>query len=191
MKNTINFGIANNEDIDSMVNIEKEFFSDYSRAFDKDFMEKWYKYNPNMFYVVKDSNGKVLGFTILTPVTEELYNKLLLGEVSDMFDFNEEDVLKDLNSDYFYFSDICVSKENKNYIKTVGMLLGGMIKILSENATYVTTSPITKEGLRMCEHIGFKKVSEEIFEGKSYPIYELIITKEKKDKFSRISRLIK
>lgn len=30
MKNTINFGIANNEDIDSMVNIEKEFFSDYT-----------------------------------------------------------------------------------------------------------------------------------------------------------------
>lgn len=189
--NELRFEKANFEDLGEIANIEGEFFSDYSKVFSKEFLEKWYLYNSDMFYVVKDCNNKVFAFTILTPITNDLYNKILLGMENDMYDFSYSDVLKTMDSDYYYVSDMCVSKKNagKNYFKAVAFLVGGAIKILSEKATYVTTTAITDEGLKLCKHIGFREVS--YFNDDNYYICELLITDERKKRFSKLTKLVK
>ena len=64
-----------------------------------------YKYNNHIFYVVKNKEDQVLAFTIMTPITEKLYNKMLTGEINDMYDFPFEDVLQEKKSDYSRFQN--------------------------------------------------------------------------------------
>ena len=190
MKNSYKFRQAEERDLQKMADIEEEYFGGYSRAYDFLFMQKWYLYNRDMFYVVSEEAGTILAFLILTPITENLHKQLLQGKVSDMFDFPLDDVLEQFESEFYYVADICVSKRNEGvrYLTVAVALIRGLIELLNKNAKYVTTSPITKDGVRLCEKIGFEVVSEEIYEDKSYPICLLECNEEARKKFERILR---
>lgn len=185
------FTKARSEDLQTMAAIEQEFFGDYDKSFDVSFFEKWFAHNPDMFFVIRDETNAVLGFVILTPVTEKLYTRLISGDVFDFFDFSEEDVLASMNSDYYYVSDICITRKVK--ISSLGAtinIIGGMIEILSEKAKYVTACPVTKEGAGLCKTIGMKKVAESEHNGQSYTICQLDVTKGIVDRFRRLTQRV-
>lgn len=172
-----NFDIANRQDLAEMAEIENEHFNGYERAFTKDFLEKWYNHNSNMFFVVRDKNNEVSAFIILVPVKKPLYELLLEGTVSDLFDFDEDLVCTDMNSDYYYIADICMSQKKSN-MKVGAQLMFGAAKIIYTYAKYVTASPITNMGLRLLQGLGFKKVSEQEYNGEIYPVFELDMNDE-------------
>ena len=184
---------AESNDINDIAEIESEFFGDYSKAFDKEFLEKWYKYNKEMFYVVKNNDNKVLAFTIMTPINEKLYNKMLTGEINDMYDFSCEDVLKEKESEYYYVADICASKKRNDsgYFSVVTYLMAGIVEYLTKYSHYILTSPVTKEGRAVCNNLGFKDVAVSTFDGKSYSICELIASDEVKEKLSKYTKILK
>ena len=168
-----NFCLLNKEDISEMAEIESKYFEGYERAFTKDFLDKWYNINNKMYYGVKNGN-KIICFTIFVPLTEKLHDRLLKGEVSDLYDFSPDEVCPNNNSKYFYLADICVN-ELKSGISMVatGLLIKNIIKIYKDQVEFVTTSPITKNGLKITEHMGFEKVSEQLFNGEKYDVYML------------------
>ena len=145
------FKAATIEDIAKMVAIEEEFFEN-GIAYTADFISTWMQYNPNMFYVVKDSDGTVKAFTILVPITEACYEKLKRNEITDMISFKEEDVLNSIQSEYYYFADIASSK--KDPLASFS-LLKGIQKFLGDNAHYIATTPITDDGVRISIRFGF------------------------------------
>jgi len=187
------FERAEKEDIKDIAEIEAEFFGDYSKAFNYPFLEKWYNYNKDMFYVVKNNENKVLAFTIMTPITEKLYNRMLTGEINDMYDFDEQDVLKEKQSEFYYVSDICASKKRneKGYFSVVSYLMAGLVDFLSQYSHYILTSPVTKEGTAVCKNLGFREVAVSNFDGKSYSICELIADDKTKTALSKFSRILK
>ncbi len=183
----IRFCPAQKEDIPGMVEIEQEFFGDYEKSFDNAFFTQWYAHNPDMFFVIKDAENAVLGFVILTPITEQLHNKLIRGEVFDFFDFAETEVLKTMTSDYYYVSDICITKRKQiNYLKAVTNVVGGMMAILAEKAKHVTACPVTSAGAKLCRTIGMKKVAEANSDGKKYTICALESSPEIITHFQRV-----
>ena len=193
VKKEFRFEQAKKEDLKAMAEIEAEFFGDYSKAFDYDFLVKWFNYNKEMFYVVKNQENEVLAFTIMTPINEKLYKKMLTGEINDMYDFTEEDVLKEKKSMHYYVADICASKKRneKGYFSVVTYLMAGVIDFLSNYSYYVLASPVTNEGKAVCNNLGFKDVASSTFDGKTYSICELIANKETTTKLSKFSKVLR
>lgn len=151
MKDRYLFKNATIEDIAKIETIEKSFF-DNGVAFDAEFLKKWFLHNPNMFYVVKKSDDELAAFTILVPITEKLYSDLKLGKVHDMAQFTEEEVLLEIKSEYYYVADIAV---NEKKLAPTLILIKGITKFLGDNAHWVMTTPITKDGLSFCKTMGF------------------------------------
>ena len=181
------FGRALKEDISGILEIENEFFGSYIRVFDEEKITTWFEYNPDMFYVIKNKSNIVLAFAILVPVSEELYMKLKTGQVSDILNFDEKDVEEDFLSDYCFIEEVCVSKiKASDYMRIANALVGGIFKELYGKAKYITTSPITEDGRRICEALNFAFVSEEEYEGEKYPVYELTVTEELYIKFTNL-----
>ena len=187
----IAFTQAKSEDLQAMAAIEQEFFGGYEKSFDVAFLKKWFFHNPDMFFVIRDEANTVLGFVILTPVTEKLYARLIAGDIFDFFDFHEDDVLASMNSNYYYVSDICITRKAQlsNLAATIN-IIGGMIEILSEKAKYVTACPVTKAGAGLCRTIGMKKAAVSEHHGQDYTIYELIVTPEMVERFRRLTRRV-
>lgn len=181
-KNSLKFQVAVAEDLIQIAEIEQEFFPGYERAFTEEFLKKWFEHNKDMFYVVKSSAGVVQAFIVLVPVDEQLYDELLQGLKSDLYDFEMEHVLTSLNSEYYYIADICISKKAEKYIRTAEKLMVGAAGVIYSHANRVTTSPITPEGNQMCKHLGFKEVAKQEFNGEYYSVQELIIPKKMEEK---------
>ncbi len=189
MSNTeIRFCQATRDDIPGMVKIEEEFFSDYEKAFDQPFFDQWFAHNADMFYVIKNIENDVLGFVVLTPITEKLHNRLIEGEIFDFFDFPKTEVIKTMDSDYYYVSDICITKSKAGkYMKAVINIAGGMIGILAEKAKYVTACPVTAAGARLCRTFGMKKVAEAESNGEKYTVCLLKVTPDAIARFRRFT----
>ena len=141
-----------------------------------------------MFFVVESSAEGVVGFVILTPVSELLHRKIISGELYDLYDFPLSEVPKEeMRSEYYFVSDICLSKQKAySYIQAVSKLLGNTLKIMWEKAKIVTACPVTQEGLKIDESIGMRKVAEAFHDGKKYPIHLIEVTQEGFSRFQRI-----
>lgn len=186
-----NFKNATWSDLKEISKIEQEFFGGYSKAFNEEFIKSWYKHNPNMFFVVKNGQDKVVAFSILTPISEKLYDKLVKGEVGDLYDFNKSEVPRTMDSNYYYISDICITKEaTKSRNVIFALLFGGSINFLLDKANYIMTLPVTKEGARLCKKLGFVEVSESLCDNKKYPICELQTNNENIKKFTRFAKVL-
>ncbi len=174
------FTSAKIDDIAAMVEIEKEYFASYGRAYNEEFMLRWYRHNPDMFYVLKTAYDEILAFAILTPVTEKLYGDIRSGKVADLFDFPESEVPRNFASDYFFIADVVTSREKcKSQTEAVKLRLQyENIIVLYNNAKKVLTSSATKEGLKAMKAAGFEEVASEEFEGQKNFISELIITEK-------------
>lgn len=181
------FSVADPSCIETLETIENEFFSEYNRAYNASFFDKWYKYNPDLIYVVKDDVGQIMAFTILAPISNALYCRVKMGMISDMMDFSEKDVYNVGESDTYFVADICVSKRLSYgvYYKAVACLMSGIVLKL-RTCKKILASPITKEGKRLCKSIGFVKVSEEVTTEGSYEIWELLVTQKRVSQFDRL-----
>ena len=180
------FENANDEDIKEIALIEKEFFGDYADMYDMDFLTKWYSHNPGMFWVVRDTqSGQVVGFTITAPVTSELYDKMLSGEVHDMDKFSASDVLTHTDSEYYYFADICLSKKRINgtknrFLALVAMMSGIQNHLDKTGVKHVVSTAITDEGVQTSLGMGFEDKGGYDLNGRVVHTMVLEATPEKK-----------
>ncbi len=161
---------AEKEDIPGMLVIEEEFFNSYDLSFTQDSMTSWLEHNPEMFYVVENKKGEVLAFSVLAPVTLSLYKKILEGEVRDLHQFKKSEVLKGLKSDYSHLEQICVSrvKTKEDFGEVASILIVGLARIVDDNTKFITTYPVTPDGLKITALLDFEKVTnQECQEGMS------------------------
>lgn len=181
----ISFLKAKEDELSSILQIEWSNFPGYGHIFSVQSIKKWYLHNPNMFWVVKDARDWILGYSVLVPITKNLYEKICSGKFSSLNDFPEKDVLTSALSDYYYVEVVATvptrlaSRAGSFLIKNVG-------NYLLETAKFVATSPITEIGMRLCKYFEFRHVADEILETERYPLYAYEIDKEKvKRKISR------
>ena len=153
---------ATPENFNEMLEIEEEHFSDYDRVLNIQELVKWYNHNCEMFYVVKKvETSQVLGFHILVPIKECLYEKILKGLASDICDFKFEEVEEELHSKFYFLQQVCAFKAAS--VKVRVMLIGSCFKLIYENAgELVLTSPITEEGKKISSKVGFKPLIESV-----------------------------
>ncbi len=82
------FGIAAPEDMPTIVDIDK-------RTFGVDITEetylRWLRKNPETFFVLRDSNDKVVGYACLLPIKKETMDRFVRDEIS-MEDISPDDV---------------------------------------------------------------------------------------------------
>jgi len=170
------FDLANEYDIEGIMEIEENFFQS-GVAYKKEDIIKWMNYNPNMFYVVRDSEGRVKAFTIIAPITEECYKKFKSGIITDMNEFELSDIMITLQSDYYYFAD--VASKQKDAIAAM-ILFNNILPIIWENTHYVVTTPITDAGRNKARKLGAKNSNGEELLTLNVPCYiEVASSKEK------------
>lgn len=175
---------ATEEDLLGVLKIEEEYFGDYDRSLKYEDISRWYTHNPDMFYVVKSDEGEVLAASIFVPITKETYDRIIRGEISDIYSFKEEDVFTNFDTDYFHLESVAATKTKGQltFYKISVTALRGIIKEIALNAKHVTSSPITDEGKKTLESFGFTPRSIEDHNGEKFVIYGLDVTDNKKDK---------
>ncbi|MDR3299304.1 MAG: radical SAM protein [Candidatus Accumulibacter sp.] len=180
----LTFAQAQESDISDMLKIEWSNFSKYQHIFNFKSISDWYHYNPAMFYVVKDSNGNIFGYSVIVPMSETLYAQVRKGQYSSFVDFPQNEVEQDLVSEYYHLEVIATILAEKR-MPVSGVLIKGIGELLvHKKAKVVTTSPMTDKGSKLSRLFGFKKVAEEDFNGEIYPIAELEISEDIKRKLS-------
>lgn len=135
------FDLAKEEDIKGIMELELKYFKELS--YKEDDIRKWIKRNSSMIYVVRDSNNIIIAFTIIAPITNNCYNKFKSGIVTDMNEFELEDIETTMESDYYYFADVV--SDDKNPIASM-IMFKHILPIFWEKAKYVVTTPITNNG---------------------------------------------
>ncbi|MDR0381263.1 MAG: SPASM domain-containing protein, partial [Oscillospiraceae bacterium] len=177
----LSFKVAEQKHISDMLKIEWANFSKYQHVFNIQNISEWYSHNPKMFYVVADENDDVFAYAVIVPMMKILYEKVRVGKFSTLIDFPKNEVLKDLDTDYFHL-EVIATRPAKNYMPVSGVLIKGVGKILLDNAKFITTCPMTDKGSKLSRFFGFKKISEENYNGEIYPIAELKITSKAKER---------
>jgi radical SAM protein with 4Fe4S-binding SPASM domain len=166
----LKFAPAEYEELSSILQLEWANFSDFANAFSVDSIKKWYKHNPNMFWVVKDTSNWILGYVVLVPVSERLYNDICNGQYSALVEFSEQCVQKTNNSAFYHIE---VLAKIPNIIEQIvgSFLIKNTGTFLVNNAKYITATPMTEVGLKLCNFFDFTYCSSEEINGKQYPIY--------------------
>ena len=178
------FRRAGNEHISSIAKIELANFSKYQHVLDAQSIKEWYDYNSDMFYVVTDENNDVFAYAIIVPMTALLYEFVRTGKYSTLVHFPKKEVLTNLQSNYFHL-EIIATIPAKKRMPVSGILINGVGEILLDHAKVVTTCPMTEKGAKLSNFFGFTKIAEENCNGEIYPIAELKITSEAKEKFEK------
>lgn len=179
----LKFMQAQETDISNMLKIEWANFSKYQHVFNFKNISDWYYHNPSMFYIIKDTANNVFGYSVIVPMAESLYKKVRAGHYSSLIDFPRNEVGKNLNSDYYHL-EVIATVISDNRMPASGMLIKCIGELLLGRAKIVTTSPMTDKGSKLSKFFGFQKVAEEVFKNEVYPIAELEITENLKQKLS-------
>jgi len=172
----ISFSNAKEEELSSILQIEWSDFPGYGHIFSVKSIKYWYNHNPRMFWVVKDSRNWVLGYATLVPVTKKLFNEISQGKYSSLNEFPVDEVLKTTNSNYYHI-EVLATVPSRTGSRAGRYLIKNVCKKLI-NKKFITTSPITDIGLRLCKFFDFEYVSQETINSNIYPIYRLKINKE-------------
>ncbi len=170
----VKFSLAREEELSSLLLIEWGNFAQYGHSFSVESIKKWFLHNPKMFYVIRDAKNWVLGFGTLVPITENLFKSIMRGQYSSLTEFPEKGVLRKTKTEYFHFEVLATipsrisNRTGSNLVKALGYEL-------IKKAKYVSASPISEIGLRLCEYFGFEHVSDQVCYENKYPIYKLTI----------------
>ncbi|MFC1947339.1 radical SAM/SPASM domain-containing protein [Chloroflexota bacterium] len=173
----LEFGVARLEELSSILQLEWGNFPGYGHIFSVESIQKWYKHNSNIFNVVRDERGWVLGYVAVVPVTRYLSKQIIKGEISSLVQFPEDQVLKTKNSECWHI-EVLAKIPSRTATRVGSYIIEGTGLLLLEKAKYVTASPITPIGERLCKYFGFTRVSSEYFSGSEYPIYYLQVDAE-------------
>jgi radical SAM protein with 4Fe4S-binding SPASM domain len=169
------FANANYSDLSKILQLEWANFLKYQHMFNSESIKKWFEYNQEMFYIVKDKSGNIFGYAIIVPMTKNLFDSILEGKYSSLIDFPIEEVRQDLNSDYFHL-EVIATRPGIRKVSIGGRLIKGVGEIIFKNTKYVTTSPMTTVGKKLAQYFGFEMISEEVYNGEVYPIAKLEIS---------------
>lgn len=180
----ITFTKAKEFELSSILQIEWSDFPRYGHVFSVSSLKKWFKYNPNMFWVVKDSRNWVLGYATLVPITKSLHNDICNGKYSSLVEFPDNQVLKSSFSDYYHIEVIAMVPSRT--ASRAGRFLINNVSHLLINRKYITASPVTDIGIRLCNFFEFEFVTNEVSDTTPYPIYKLVVNK--KNLIDKISR---
>lgn len=171
------FDNARESELSSILQIEWGNFAGYGHVFSVESLKKWYAQNPKMFWVVRDARKWILGYATLVPITRNLYNSIIKGNYSSLTHLPEEEVLTTGETEYFHI-EVLATISSRTSSRTGIFLIRSIGNFLLDHAKYVTTSPITNIGRRLCKYFGFKHASDENFEGRLYPVYYSNVKKE-------------
>ena len=124
--------------------------------------------------MVRDSRHWVLGYATIVPVSEHLFQAIAGGQFSSLVEFPEIDVLMQESTNYFHI-EVLATVPSRTASRAGRYLVNAVGKYLLEHAHYVSASPITDIGIRLCKYFDFEHVGEERVGEIVYPIYTLAI----------------
>lgn len=168
----ISFDHARKDELSSILLIEWSNFAGYGHIFSVESIKKWYSYNPQMFYVIRDSRNWVLGYGVLVPIKKRLFDKIISGKYSSLTEFPQSEVLQKYDSPY-YHCEVVATIPPRTSLRSGPQLIKSLGSMLVKYAKFITTSPITDIGIRLCKYFNFKQVAEQKFDNQLYPIYVL------------------
>jgi hypothetical protein len=123
-----------------------------------------------MFLVTRDETDKLVGFGTIVPVNDILFGAIVAGQASSLVEFPMSKVFKRRTSFFYHIEVIVRNRERRD---RAGLdLLQAITRILINQARFVTASPITSAGERLCKYFGFRMVAHDSGPG-NYPIYLL------------------
>lgn len=170
----LQFSQANEDELSSILQIEWGNFQGYGHLFSVESLTRLYKLNPSMFFVVRDARKWVLGYATIVPIRKRLYDKIITGRISSIAEFDGNDIIKRNRTPYYHL-EVVATIPSRTASRAGYFLIKSVGEYLIQNAKYVTTSPITEIGVRLCKYFGFAHISNEMFQNKVYPIYSLNI----------------
>lgn len=173
----LEFGVARPEELSSILQLEWGNFPGYGHIFSVDSIQKWYKHNSEIFNVVRDGRGWVLAFVAVVPITQYLFEQITRGTISSLVQFPEDQVLTNCKSEYWHI-EVIAKVPSRTATRVGSFLIERTGHLLLDISKYVTASPITAMGERLCTYFGFQRVSSEHFSGSEYPIYYLQVNIE-------------
>ena len=128
----------------------------------------WYKYNNLSHIAVRSSRTqKIVGYFVLFPITDELYEEIKSGNFKDN-DLDTKNVRCYDFPDFYklYVACVCVHPDYRNttaFHKLYNSVIEMMYDLASEKEIYFTdiiTEASTPQGLRLCKIVGFKKLMD-------------------------------
>jgi hypothetical protein len=129
---------------------------------------KWYQYNNYSHIAVRSSaTNKIVGYFVLFPVTDELFDEIKSGNFKD----NELDIEGIRRYDFpdfykLYVACVCVHPDYQNTVafhKLYNSLIKMMFDLATEREAYITeiiTEASTPHGLKLCKILGLKKIMD-------------------------------
>lgn len=170
----LQFSQANEDELSSILQIEWGNFQGYGHLYSVESLTRLYKLNPAMFFVVRDARKWVLGYATIAPIRKRLYDKIISGEISSIAEFPDNDIVRN-NKTIYYHLEVVATIPSRTASRAGYFLIKSVGEYLIKNAKYVTTSPITDIGVRLCKYFGFEHISNEKYQNKVYPIYSMSI----------------
>ena len=126
----------------------------------------WYQYNIYTHIAVRSARmGKIVGYFALLPVTDELFQKIQLGDFKDN-DLSTDGIRQyDLEDFYkLYVAAVCIHPDCQNttaFNRLYHALIEMMYELATERDIYITdiiTEASTKQGEKLCKILGLKKL---------------------------------
>ena len=168
----LEFVNASEDELSSILQIEWGNFSGYGHIFSVDDLRNWFKHNPEIFWVVRDSRKWILGYAVLVPISRRLFELIKSGRYSALIEFPFSEVLRRNISDYYHV-EVIAGLPSKTISRAGTFLIKSVGQFLIKNAKYVLASPITDIGIKLCKYFNFVHIADELWNKISYPIYYL------------------
>src|SRR5258707_11942854 len=85
------FSIARRSDIPAIAKIDHDAIHPEEDQYNDEFLLRWQQRNPETLFVLRDSNGTVVGFVSILPLTRSALDRVIRGEIS-LTDLVDEDI---------------------------------------------------------------------------------------------------
>lgn len=127
----------------------------------------WFKYNKYTHIGVRDiSSKKLVGYFSILPVTNETYNKIIVGDFEDK-NFTSDDIEQYIFSDFYkvYVAGVGIDPEYQNtgaFIKLYNALIDLFLSLAKNGEIYISeilAEASTKQGEKFCKMVGMKKIT--------------------------------
>jgi hypothetical protein len=86
------FSIANRSDIPAIARIDHDAIHPEDNIYNDKFFLKWQQLNPETLFALRDTNGAIVGFVSILPLTRSALEGVIRGEIS-LTDIADEDIL--------------------------------------------------------------------------------------------------
>lgn len=160
------------------VEIDKEVFTEELQGDYNNCLE-WFKKNPNIYtFLVDATDSKVVGYANTMPITENLFGKIIRGEIVDT-EIESKDILEfQENTKYIlYFCSLVVHPEyqpTKAFSLLYDFCIKELLELTKKNIYFdmVVAEGATQKGARMCRLSGMEPVTTTKSGNTVYGLYQ-------------------